>query len=114
MTAGAMPAMKRALSPARQRFVELMQENPYGRIRAFEVHGGEPVFTQLTTIEEEIVLGKADVSTTSRPSADFTLKKEVVALFEYFDRKQNFSIKKLEIQDGLPRRMTVSRSPRAV
>jgi hypothetical protein len=114
MTPGGTTATKRALSPARQRFVELMQENPYGRIRAFEVHGGEPVFTPATTIEEEVVLEKADLPNISRPATDYTLKKEVVLLFRYFDRKQNFSIKKLEIQDGLPRRMTVSRSPKAV
>jgi hypothetical protein len=111
---GPTPPTKSVLSPARQRLVEVMQETPYGRIGPFEVQGGEPVFSPLTTIEEEIVLEKADAPSSARQKTDFILKKEVVALLQYFDRKQNFSIKKLEIQNGLPRRMTVSRRLRTV
>jgi hypothetical protein len=35
---------KAALSPARRRLVELMQEINYGRIERLEVRDGEPVF----------------------------------------------------------------------
>jgi len=36
--------IKAALSPARRRLVELMQEINYGRIERLEVRDGEPVF----------------------------------------------------------------------
>ena len=35
---------KTALTPARRRLVEAMQEINYGRIDRFEVRAGEPVF----------------------------------------------------------------------
>lgn len=114
MTLGPMPPTKSVLSPARQRLVELMQEINYGRIKALQIRAGEPVLSSSVCIEEEIVFGKDNTSNVSWAKSDFALKKEVVELFQLFDRKQQFSIERLEIQDGLPRRMTVGRRLMAV
>lgn len=105
---------KGALSPARRRLVELMQEINYGRIKALQIQAGEPVFSSSVCIEDEVVFGKDNASNASLAKSDFVLRKEVVELFLFFDHEQQLSVERLEIQDGLPRRMTVSRRLRTV
>lgn len=100
---------KGTLSPARQRFVELMQEINFGRIKGLEVQSGEPVLSASVCIEREIVFGKENTPNACRTKSDFTLRREVLELFYYFDREQNLVVERLEVSDGLPRRMTVSR-----
>ena len=114
MTLVPTPPTKSALSPARRRLVELMQEINFGRIKGLPVRAGEPVFSSSVCIEEKIVFGKVNAPNVARTKSDFALTKEVVELFRLFDRKQELSIERLEIQDGLPRRMTVSRWLKAV
>ena len=41
---------KEALSPARKRLIELMQEINYGRIEELQIRDGEPVFNPPPTV----------------------------------------------------------------
>jgi len=49
---------KAALSPARRRLVELMQEINYGRIERLEVRDGEPVFDPPPIVLRLFLFGK--------------------------------------------------------
>ena len=104
---------KAALTPARRRLVELMQEVNYGRIEGLQIRNGEPVFDAPLHVLRLVLFGKANGPNESRGSDDFTLKKQVTELFEAFDRERSLSIQELMIDDGLPVRMTVAGGVRA-
>jgi len=104
---------KAALSPARRRLVELMQEINYGRIERLEVRDGEPVFDPPPTVLRLFLFGKDNGPNASRGNDGFALKKKVAELFEVFDRERSLSIQELMIDNGLPVRMTVADAARA-
>ena len=97
---------KAALTPARRRLVEVMQEIRYGRLEGLEVWEWEPVFDPPPRVVRQIVFGKANGPHTARNQDGFALKKSVAELFEVFDRERSLSIQELVINDGLPVRMT--------
>lgn len=104
---------RRALSPARKRLVELMQEVNYGKIEGLHVHNGEPVFSPPPTVLRQYKFGKDNGSHESRGSHNFTLKSRVVQLFEAFDRERMLVIQELVISNGLPTQMTAMRTVRS-
>ena len=104
---------KAALTPARKRLVELMQEINYGRIEGLRVENGEPVFDPPPTVLRLFLFGKDNRPNEFRGSDGFALKKKVGQLFEVFDRERTFSIQELMIDNGLPIRMTVAGVARA-
>ena len=97
-----------ALTPARRRLVELMQEINYGRIEQLEVREWEPVFKPPPRVARKIVLGKANGPNARRATDGFALKKKVAELFEVFDRERSLRVRELVIENGLPVRMTVA------
>ena len=99
---------KAALTPARQRLVEAMQEIRYGRLEGLEVRDCEPVFEPPPRAVRQIVFGKDNGAHTARNQDRFALKRSVAELFEIFDRERSLSIQELVINDGLPVRMTVA------
>lgn len=103
---------KAALTPARRRLVEVMQEINYGRIDQFEVRAGEPVLDPSPGVVCLIVFGKNNGPNAFRNQEEFALKKPVLELFEIFDRKGSLSIRELVVSDGLPVRMTVAKAIR--
>ena len=104
---------KAALTPARKRLIELMQEINYGRIERLEVRDGEPVFDPPPTMLRLFLFGKDNRPNASRGNDGFALKKKVARLFEDFERERSLSIQELVIEDGLPVRMTVADAVRA-
>ena len=104
---------KAALTPARKRLIELMQEINYGRIESLEVRNGEPVFDPPPTVLRLFLFGKDNGPNVSRGNDGFALKKKVAELFEVFDRERSLSIQELMIDNGLPVRMTVADALRA-
>lgn len=104
---------KAALSPARRRLVELMQEVNYGRIKGLQIRDGEPVFDPSPTVLRTFVLDKANGPNEARGLDNFTLKRRVTRLFEIFDRKRSLLVEELIIENGLPGRMTVATGVRA-
>ncbi len=102
-----MPITKAELSKERRHLIGIMQEVNYGRIHQLQVRDGEPAFTPVTRVERQIKFGGEN---RPRPEAgldDFTLKRNVIELFETFDRLGDGTIKQLEIKGGLPFGMTV-------
>ena len=99
---------KEALTPARQRLVEVMQEINYGRIEQLEVRDREPMFKPPPRVVRQIVFGKDNGPNARRAAQGFALKKQVAELFEVFDRERSFLILELVIENGLPVRMAVA------
>ena len=99
---------KAALTPARQRLVEVMQEIRYGRLEGLEVRDGEPVLDPPPWVVRQFVFGRDNEPHTARNRDAFALKKSVAELFDVFDRERSLSIQELVIENGLPVRMTVA------
>lgn len=99
---------KSALTPARKRLVELMQDVNYGRIEGLQVRDREPLFDPPPKVLRLFLFGKENGTHTARGSDDFALKKKTTELFEVFDRERSLSIHELIIDNGLPVRMTVA------
>ena len=99
---------KMALSPARKRLIELMQEINYGRIEGFQIRDGEPVFDPPPTVLRMFLFGKENGPHAARGSDGFTLKKKAADMFDVFDRERSLLIQELIIDNGLPVRMTVA------
>jgi len=103
-----MSPTKRALSPARRRLVELMQEVNFGRIEGLRVKEAEPLLEPKPRVLREIVFGKLNAPNPARGRGDFALKEQLIELFDLFDREQSVTVESLVIQNGLPVRMTVA------
>jgi hypothetical protein len=103
---------KRALSPARRRLVELMQEVNFGRIEGLRVKEAEPLLEPKPRVLREIVFGKVNAPNPARGRDDFALKEQLIELFDLFDREQSVTVESLVIQNGLPVRMTVANEHR--
>ena len=104
---------KAALTPARKRLIELMQEINYGRIERLEVRAGEPVFDPPPTVLRLFLFSKDNGPNALRGIDAFALKKKVTRLFEIFDREQSLLIRELMVDNGLPIRMTVTAMTRS-
>lgn len=102
-----MPVKKTDLSAGRRRLVDMMQEVNFGRIHQLQVRDGEPAFTPMTRVERQIKFGGENQPRPEAALDDFELKRNVVELFESFERLGNGIIKQLEIKAGLPFGMTV-------
>ena len=108
MRARPLAATKFALSPARRRLVEIMQEVNFGRIEGLHVHDGEPHFMPAPRVLRDIVFGKVNAPNAARTRDDFALKEQLIELFELFDRERSVTVESLVVQNGLPVRMTVA------
>ena len=98
---------KSSLSSARRTLLQLMQRIHFGRIENLAVRDGQPVFDPCPRIIREVKFAAENGPHPQRGSVDFLLKKQVVELFEHFDRNPDGVIERLEIKHGLPFHMLV-------
>jgi hypothetical protein len=89
------------LSPARERLVDVFCGLPFGRIEHLVIVGGEPQFHPAPVVIQTMKL-PAEAYTSTVPTGDFVLKKQILDLFECFDRWQNATILRLECRFGVP------------
>ncbi|MCK4415100.1 MAG: hypothetical protein KAY32_16330 [Candidatus Eisenbacteria sp.] len=106
------PITKAALTSARKRLVEMMQEINYGRIEGLEVRESDPVFDPPPTMVRLFLFGRDNDPSASFAIDGFALKKSVAELFEIFDRERSFTIRELMIDGGLPVRMSLADAAR--
>ena len=101
-------AIKSDLSVPRRRLVERMQELDFGRIEALAVRAGEPVLDPPPMIVREVKFGGQNGPRNERRLDDFTLKGQLVELFDELDRLGDGVIDVLTIKHGLPFNMHVN------
>jgi len=98
---------KQDLSVAWQQLVELMQWINHGRIFDLTVRDGQPVMDPPPRVVREIKFGGDNGPRTEGTKSDFKLKAQVRDFFEHLEALGNGVIQCIEIQRGLPFRMTV-------
>lgn len=98
---------KRQLSTARRSLVEVLQRVNYGRIDGLVVRRGEPVLEPMPRIIHEYKFQSDNGPRPETQKVDFLLKHQVVEVFARLDEIHDGVISSIEIQRGLPFRMTV-------
>ena len=98
---------KASLSRARRHLLRLIQKANFGRIEGLIVREGEPVFEPPPAVVLEIKFGAENGPRPELSTEDFTLKTQVVEMFNHLSRLGNGTIQSLEVRHGLPFRMTV-------
>jgi hypothetical protein len=96
------------LTRGRRSLLELFRELSFGRLEVLVVRNGDPVLEPPPRIVRQVRFGAGDDSQVMPYVADYQLKQQVIKLFDCFDRIQNGVVDALEIQNGLPFRMTIT------
>ena len=106
-----MPLRFSDLSPARQALVRLCQGVNFGQILDLQVANAEPLWNPGPTILSEVRL---DIEEAPRPEgalADFRLSSEIQRLMCQLDPFKDGRVEKIEIRQGIPRRLVLSSRP---
>ena len=98
-------AKKSDLSTPQAKLIELMQRLDFGRIENLTIREGEPVLDPPPRVIRDVKFCGEKGPRRESDLDDFVLKSEVVDLFAQFDKLRNATIKRLEVQHGLPFRM---------
>jgi len=98
---------KSSLTPSQQKLLAEMQRVNFGRIFDLEVRDGQPVMDPPPRVVREIKFGGDNGPRPEAVKADFTLKAQVRDLFVQLEALGDGVIPCIEIQRGLPFRMTV-------
>lgn len=99
---------KKALSPARQELLQLMQRCDFCRID-LEVLDGEPVFRPRPHVVRDIKLGVDHGSRCELELDDFALRASVIDLFEQLNRIKSGKVTVI-VRHGLPYQLLVELS----
>ena len=102
-----MAERKLSLTPPQRKLLTEMQRINYGRIEGLSVRCGEPVLDPPPRVVREIKFGGDNGPRPEVAKADFALKAQVCDLFVQLEALGNGVIPCIEIQRGLPFRMTV-------
>ena len=97
---------KTSLSPRRSRLVDLMQRLNFGRIEDLHILNGEPLFDPPPRVFRDVRPGRVNGPRPEAGKADFDLKVEVIDLFVHLEAVGNGVVERIEVQHGLPFRMT--------
>ena len=97
----------RDISPVCLRLVRLFQSVGYGRIENLKVRDGEPVEGPVTIVQS-IRTDKGDHSD-RKDTEGSTLKKQHVVFFRELARLGTGTVRRIDVQDGLPLRMEVEK-----
>ena len=98
---------KVSLSPQGRRLLELMQKIRFGQIKGLVVRNGEPVLDPLPQVVRDIKFCSERGSKSVIETDDFALKAQVVECFAQLKRLDYGTVDTLEIQNGLPFRMSL-------
>ena len=101
-----MNATKSGLTPACGRFIDLMQRINFGRIEGLHVLDGEPLLEPPPRVIHEVKFCRENGPRAEAARAEFALKAEVIDLFAHMEALGSGVIERIEIQHGLPFRMT--------
>lgn len=79
-----------------------MQQLGYGRIKRLIVSGGEPIMDPPPKVLRHKRLTGTRRTRPDAQRGDFILKRQLVELFDEFDRLGNGVVDTIKVQDGLP------------
>ena len=96
------------LSASRQVLVRLCQDINFGQILGLQVRNAEPIWDPPPTILSEVKLEIEEAPRPERDLADFKLSSAIRRLMRRLDQIQEGRIEKIEIREGIPRRLMIS------
>src|ERR1039458_8503432 len=99
------------LSASRRVLVRLCQDINFGQIQELHVRNSDPVWDPAPTVLSEI---KLDTEDTPRPESelpDFKLSSEIRRLMCRLDQLENGRIERIEVREGIPRRLVLASLP---
>lgn len=94
---------KASLSTNQKHLLELMQRINFGRIENLAVNNGEPIFKPPPSVIYKKKIGGDNNPRSETDLQDFRLRKEVVEVFDILKHHNDGIVRKIEVQDGLPR-----------
>jgi len=95
------------LSKEQRRLLLLMQEIRYGRIEGLSVRDGNPVFNETTKVVRYLKFSEKWQDTSMIQRRDLLDKPQISELMGYIGSLSEGYLESLEIQEGLPFRMSV-------
>ncbi len=98
---------KTELSGCQRALVEMMQRINFGRVEGLAVKDGNPVLNPPPRVVRQVRFCRQNGPRPETAKADFALKAEVHDLFAHMEAMGDGVIECLEVQHGLPFRMTV-------
>ena len=98
---------KAALSTAQQQLMQMMQALNFGRIEELKIRRGEPIFDPSPRVVRQIKFGGDNGPRPELQHSDFALKSQVVELFDHLARIGDGTVETLEVQHGLPFKLTI-------
>jgi hypothetical protein len=96
------------LSASRQALVRLCQHVNFGQILSLQVRNAEPIWDPAPTILSEVRLEIEETPRPERDLADFKLSFAIRRLMRQLDYIQEGKIEKVEVREGIPRRLILS------
>ena len=96
-----MSRMRAGAFPGRESLIRLMRDLRYGRVENLSVVEGDPDLSSGLSVVQEVKFG-ADNSRSDGDASAYTLKRQVVELFDYLDHLGTGTIRLLEVKGGLP------------
>ena len=102
-----MNSTKAALSPARRRLVETMQQLNFGRIENLAVRAGEPAFDPAPKVVQDIKIGGENGPRPELTHDDFALKSQIAELFNFLNSVGDGTVAVIEVKHGLPFRLII-------
>jgi hypothetical protein len=104
------PVSTRDLTPSERHFLDVIQQLGFGRLECLRIERGRLILDPWPTTAREVKFC-ARGNQRDSDAEDFTLKQQVVELFEYVRSTEIGQIRKLEIKNGLPFSMEVEHQP---
>ncbi len=101
------PPRKSTLLPAQAELVELMQELDFGTIEGLGIQDGLPVLKPRPRVIRDVKFGARKGARPEAGLTDFALKSSVQELMTTLGSLGNSTVRRLEVQHGLPFRMQV-------
>jgi hypothetical protein len=95
------------LSPEGRRLLELVQQVDFGYIEDLPVLEGVPVLHPPPRIVRVIKLREFEQARAERAAGDFALKAQMLGLLMLIREIGNGTVKRIEIQNGLPVKVEV-------
>lgn len=91
--------------------MRLMQTVNFGAIEDLEIRHGEPVFSPPPRVVREIKLGGENGPRQELALSKFLLKRPVAEMLDLLTQVGDGTIERLEVQRGVPFRVTIAGNP---
>jgi hypothetical protein len=96
------------LSPSRQALVRLCQDINFGQIQCLHVRAFDPVWDPAPTVLSEFNLDIEEEPRSESELHDFKLSSQIQRLMGRLDQLRDGRIERIEVRDGIPRRLVLS------